>query len=846
VHLPAPARTTDNPAACGSNVVEDVETVIGDALGDRPENSARLFSSPHHRRAHSVPVMSRRTGLRAVVVLAVAMAIVWPPVVGGPDSAVGQARAAVVAQVLHDAAAAHDEAVRADLSGDVEKAARLYRRALEVRPEQWESSLRLGTLNLRLQRTAEAESALRYTIALAEQHQRVDLCAARTNLGVLLFSASSSAAPNKQRQATGWAAEALTQYEAAASAGTCNIARLNAARLLADIAERDPPLPRDVPGVGQLSDSQEQLKTAAAVHYGAALAVAIEQDDTATADASARAYALLRPGGGEGAAGKPLPQPLSTEQHVAVGRAALVLGDREGARYHTAAAFTLNPKSHAVYTNIALMAEQRGVVPESVTAYRKAIDLARASAAETPNTGAAAASIRAAAASSNNLGNILQGVGRLREALDAYDATLELRPENAEAWNNRGVALYAEGQYDEAVQSYSHALELLPNFVQAFGGMMYVKTYTCDWQNRNADLALLQGHAARWLSGEGPQVLLPLQALVYPLPSHLLRAITELHANQLRAVHANRLLSSKSSQGAGAGSKAGAASVPAPGPIEAEMDLMDDAALEARTYREEDKEARGGRGERLRLCYCSIGFGAHPHGQLIRGVIAAHDREKVEVVVLAFSDDDGSVERHDIAHSADHFVPLHAHSDPAIAMAQWDCDVALYLDGYLLGARPELFYRTADQDETEEAAEAAAAFAVAAASSSADLAAAAAAAAAWQTRLGLGSPEGVEPEDEQAQEQGSFGDTLTAGSAGAHAPPNRKGGGVGGVQISLLYPGTLGSADFDYHVGDRIATPLELHATQFTEVALIMPYSCFPTDYTRSYAAKPYTVRPDT
>ena len=72
--------------------------------------------------------------------------------------------------------------------------------------------------------------------------------------------------------------------------------------------------------------------------------------------------------------------------------------------------------------------------------------------------------------------------------------------------------------------------------------------------------------------------------------------------------------------------------------------------------------------------------------------------------------------------------------------------------------------------------------------------------------------------------------------------PKPKSGG-GGVQISLLYPSTLGSADFDYHVGDRVATPFELHATQFTEVALIMPYSCVPTDYARSYAAQPYTVR---
>lgn len=112
----------------------------------------------------------------------------------------------------------------------------------------------------------------------------------------------------------------------------------------------------------------------------------------------------------------------------------------------------------------------------------------------------------------------------------------------------------------------------------------------------------------------------------------------------------------------------------------------------------------------MRLCYTSIGFGAHPHGQLIRGVFKGHDREKVEIVVFALSDDDSSLARQDIARHADHFVPLHAHHNPSTAMAQWGCDVALYLDGYLLGARPELFYRVADEDATEEAAAAAAAF----------------------------------------------------------------------------------------------------------------------------------------
>ena len=311
--------------------------------------------------------------LRLLLAVATLLLLPLATVTGRQQDAAAQV-ARRAARTLHDATAAHDAAVQADLGGDAETAGRLYRKALRLRPEQWESSLRLGTLNLRLERSAEAEHALRYVIALGEQQPHVDLCAARTNLGVLLFSASSAAtAPAQQREATAWAAEALGHHEAAAAAGTCNSARLNAAKLLADIAAREPPLPRDVPGIGQLAESQDQLQTAAAVHYGAALAAALSQGDTGIADAAAQAYAALRPGGGGSAGSKLLPQPLSSAQHVAVGRAALSLGDHDGARYHTAAALALDPNSHAAYTNIALMAEQRGVVSESVTVRTKAI-----------------------------------------------------------------------------------------------------------------------------------------------------------------------------------------------------------------------------------------------------------------------------------------------------------------------------------------------------------------------------------------------------------------------------------------------------------------------------------------
>ena len=103
--------------------------------------------------------------------------------------------------------------------------------------------------------------------------------------------------------------------------------------------------------------------------------------------------------------------------------------------------------------------------------------------------------------------------------------------------------------------------------------------------------------------------------------------------------------------------------------------------------------------------------------------------------------------------------------------------------------------------------------AVAAVSSSADLAAAAAAAAARQTRLGISSPgsgggAAVTDSDPADLEGDSFEDSLQNTARVQGQPVDSKNnGGVAGVQISMLYPGTLGSTDFDYHVGDRIVTP---------------------------------------
>jgi tetratricopeptide (TPR) repeat protein len=61
-----------------------------------------------------------------------------------------------------------------------------------------------------------------------------------------------------------------------------------------------------------------------------------------------------------------------------------------------------------------------------------------------------------------NLGAALHRLGRLEEALKAYDKALMFAPEDAEIWTNIGRALTQAGRHDEACLSFEHALKLNP------------------------------------------------------------------------------------------------------------------------------------------------------------------------------------------------------------------------------------------------------------------------------------------------------------------------------------------------------------------------------------------------
>jgi hypothetical protein len=206
---------------------------------------------------------------------------------------------------------------------------------------------------------------------------------------------------------------------------------------------------------------------------------------------------------------------------------------------------------------------------------------------------------------------------------------------------------------------------------------------------------------------------------------------------------------------------------------------------------------------RLRLCYASLGFESHPHGQLTRGLFALHDRAKVQVVVFAFSADDGSAERADIAASAEHFVVLVHHPNPRAVMLSWQCGALIYLDGYIMRARPELFRRA--RHDNGGAAK-------------------------------LIGPINATSRGGGATVRRTLGQGVSGSGGGGG--PGGGGGGIAPLQVACMYPGTLGtSADWDYYIADGLAAPPELRESQFAEQLLEMPYSYYVNDYARSYAA---------
>jgi len=76
----------------------------------------------------------------------------------------------------------------------------------------------------------------------------------------------------------------------------------------------------------------------------------------------------------------------------------------------------------------------------------------------------------------SNLGNALKMRGDLESAVQAYRQALKLRPDFSEAHNNLGVSLMEQGKFSEAIDAYQNALRLKPDYAEAYNNLGNVYT----------------------------------------------------------------------------------------------------------------------------------------------------------------------------------------------------------------------------------------------------------------------------------------------------------------------------------------------------------------------------------
>jgi tetratricopeptide (TPR) repeat protein/glycosyltransferase involved in cell wall biosynthesis len=114
-------------------------------------------------------------------------------------------------------------------------------------------------------------------------------------------------------------------------------------------------------------------------------------------------------------------------------------------------AIAIDPDNPMAYSNLGVVKQQMGLLPEAIAHYRQALALE-------PNL----------AETLSNLGSALADAGETAEAIAVYDRALSLNPNCAEAWINLGLAREAQGDLAEAINCYQQGIQVNPNSPEAY------------------------------------------------------------------------------------------------------------------------------------------------------------------------------------------------------------------------------------------------------------------------------------------------------------------------------------------------------------------------------------------
>ena len=248
-----------------------------------------------------------------------------------------------------------------------------------------------------------------------------------------------------------------------------------------------------------------------------------------------------------------------------------------------------------------------------------------------------------------NLGNLLRLEGRNAEAIVHNRRAAELAPTRKEMFEGLGQTLTQMGDLEGAIASLERAVAIDPTYVEAQARLLAARQQACAWDGFAVRRDSLVAHArARIAAGRNCGV-----------EPHFAITLADdpVFQREVAAAKSRRI----------------------------ERDI---AGAAARMHFAHSRDTP----PRLRIGYASSHFSDAPTGHLVAGLLAAHDRDKVEVVGYMLGADDGSDYRRRIESACDRFVSLRnvPTEDAARRIHEDGINVLVDLRGYANGQRAEV------------------------------------------------------------------------------------------------------------------------------------------------------------
>lgn len=284
-----------------------------------------------------------------------------------------------------------------------------------------------------------------------------------------------------------------------------------------------------------------------------------------------------------------------------------------------------------------------------------------------------------------NRAMVLIHLQRWPDALDALDRLLQRDPAMADAWNNRAGVLQALGRWEEALDSIRRVLELRPQDGRASynAGILLLTLNRFEEAReilqqvverdpgRPDALGSLASAALRACDWEMLEQILP------SLLAQLREGRAILAPLTLLALSDDALLQRRCAEQALAHALAGT-----------EMAQQTPPAMATRVHERKP----------IRIGYLSADFRDHPVAAQIAGLLERHDRSQFQVMGFSIGRDDASARRERVVQASDRFFDLAGlgSREAAGMIRDAQTDILVDLNGPTLGWRPAILkYRPA-------------------------------------------------------------------------------------------------------------------------------------------------------